>query len=104
MAHGRGVRPPPPIALILLVPGPTAYDDGPRDLLGRIPGIAHWRNWQNDVAADMATIRRVVADDRPGLRVIITDDWNPDRYVHFALVDAGFRPQPLAGHRAGLRG
>ncbi|BBF93854.1 hypothetical protein [Blastochloris tepida] len=85
------------IALILLVPGPTAYDDGPRDLFGRIPGIAHWRNWQNDVAADMATIRRAVDDDKPGLRVIITDDWNPDRYVHFALVDAGFRPQPRAG-------
>ncbi|NJL07117.1 MAG: hypothetical protein HC900_01825 [Methylacidiphilales bacterium] len=84
------------IALILLVPGRTAYDDGPRDLLGRIPGIIHWRDWQTGVAAEMATIRGVVETDRPGLRVVITDDWNPDRYVHFAIVQAGFHAQEPA--------
>ncbi|NJO54099.1 MAG: hypothetical protein HC829_03980 [Bacteroidales bacterium] len=44
----------------------------------------------------MATVRGVVETDRPGLRVVITDDWNPDRYVHFAIVQAGFRAQELA--------
>ncbi|NJL07120.1 MAG: hypothetical protein HC900_01840 [Methylacidiphilales bacterium] len=84
------------VAAILFVPSPGGFDDGPRDLIGRVPGIAHWREWQEGVSAEMATIRGAVETDRPGLRVIITDDWNPDRYVHLAIVDAGFRPQAPA--------
>lgn len=84
------------MGVVLLVPGRTAYDDGPRDLLGRIPGIVHWRDWQAGVVAGMATIRAVVAADRPGLHVIITEHWTRDRYVHLALVEAGYRAQRLA--------
>ena len=84
------------IVLILLVPGRTAYDDGPRDLLGRIPGILHWRDWQTTVAAEMTAIGQAVAADHADLRIVITDEWDQDRYVHFALLDAGYRAQRLA--------
>ncbi|NJO54098.1 MAG: hypothetical protein HC829_03975 [Bacteroidales bacterium] len=81
------------IAAILFVPSRVGYDDGPRHYWGRVQSVVYWRDWQRGVAAEMATIRGVVETDRPGLRVIITDNWNPDRYVHVALVDAGFRAQ-----------
>ncbi|NJL07119.1 MAG: hypothetical protein HC900_01835 [Methylacidiphilales bacterium] len=85
------------IAAIVLVPSRVGYDDGPRHYWGRVLSIVHWRNWQTGVVAERATIRSVVETDRPGLRVIITDNWNPDRYVHVAMVDAGFRAQAPAG-------
>ena len=81
------------IALMLLVPMKPAYDDGPHHLLGRIPGIVDWRDWQDGVAAEVAAIRDIAAADRPGLQVVITDTWNPDRYLHVALIEAGYRAQ-----------
>ncbi|WP_145988193.1 ArnT family glycosyltransferase [Blastochloris tepida] len=81
------------IALMLLVPMKPGHDDGPHHLVGRIPGIADWRDWQKDVAAEVAAIRDIAAVDRPGLRVIISDTWNPDRYLHVALIEAGYRAQ-----------
>ncbi|KAA5602525.1 hypothetical protein [Blastochloris sulfoviridis] len=81
------------IALMLLVPMKPAYDDGPHHLLGRIPGIVDWRDWQDGVAAEVAAIGDIAAANRPGLRVIISDSWNPDRYLHVALIEAGYRAQ-----------
>lgn len=84
------------ILLVLLIPEPPLVRDGPRSLVGRVAGIVNWRLWQQSVEADLQTIRQAAIPAHPGTLALMTDQWNPDRYLHLALIEDGYRAQPQA--------
>jgi hypothetical protein len=87
--------------VVLLGPLVNArFDDGPRAAIGRLRNIGEWRRWQTTMGGnlhELATFTRELAAER---RVaIVTDDWSADRYVHLALLEAGYtivRPADVA--------
>lgn len=65
--------------------------DGPRELVGRVAGIALWREWQTAVQQDFTTIQTAVSSAGAiGPLVILTDQWDEDRYLHLQLVNSGY--------------
>jgi len=65
--------------------------DGPREMLGRVPGITLWQRWQDRNDAGIAAIGHVISTTAPGqTRALIADQWDEDRYAHLELVRQGY--------------
>ncbi|HKP14908.1 MAG TPA: hypothetical protein VJT85_02555 [Gemmatimonadaceae bacterium] len=70
-------------------------DDGPRATIGRLRNLRQWPRWQRAVNSNGRELSRFAADLGAARRsVIVTDEWNSDRYFHLALQDAGFEIAP----------
>jgi len=65
--------------------------DGPREVVGRVAGIALWREWQGAVDRDFATIQTAVSIAKPNETLaLLTDQWDEDRYLHLQLENDGY--------------
>jgi hypothetical protein len=102
--EGRARRWTLPLALavttLLVWAGPLKVQmlaDGPRALVGRVHGIPLWKNWQESVRQDFRAIDGAIGAATPGAPVVlISDNWNEDRYLHLRLVESGFGPGAAA--------
>ena len=84
-------------AVWLGAPSCRVTSDGPRNVLGRLRGIADWRDWQEAVRGEFRTIDGVVSDVIRGpSTIVLADGWNEDRYLHLRLLEAGFAMDPRA--------
>lgn len=68
--------------------------DGPRVLTGRFANIQQWRVWQENVDRDFGLLRSLAGVPAGKTRIVLTDHWNDDRYLHLAAQEAGFRLTP----------
>ena len=96
------LRPAVAVIAFLSLAGPSTgarMQDGPRVASGRIWAVPLWRSWQEAPRRDLATLERVVGSAVPGRPlVLVSDEWNEDRYLHLKLLDAGYTlagTQPL---------
>lgn len=79
------------LAFLWLSPGPIVFFDGPRMLTGQFWSPLVWRDWQNQVADQLAIIDAEV-DGLANGGVLVTDDWTMDRYTHLAFRENGWTP------------
>lgn len=68
--------------------------DGPRVVGGRIANIAQWRGWQHNVDRDFELLNAVADVPAGDTRVLLSDFWNDDRYLHLVVQEAGYRLVP----------
>jgi hypothetical protein len=74
------------------------HEDGPHALGGRIANIKRWREWQDGVDRDLASLASL-ATQSSGARplAVITDRWSEDRYAHLVFQEADYAvQQPLS--------
>jgi hypothetical protein len=50
-----------------------------------------WRRWQGAINDNFVDLKAFALTLAPGTTAVITDFWDPDRYLHLALQEAGFR-------------
>ncbi|HEY0044828.1 MAG TPA: hypothetical protein VGB62_09785 [Allosphingosinicella sp.] len=91
-------------ATALALAGPVyglRKQDGPRTVTGRLYVIPLWLGWQDSTRRDFAVLGAAAASAAPGTtRLLFTDGWNEDRYLHLTLLKQGYRistdplPQP----------
>jgi len=65
------------------------FSDGPRAILGRLWTPMYWADWQSRVRANFTEIEKL-AEGNSGTELVITNDWDADRYAHLILQEAGF--------------
>lgn len=88
----------PGLAVLVLIGlmGPVSglrRQDGPRVLTGRIWTVPVWRAWQQAPRNDLDTLDRLVRSAAPAKPLLLfADEWTEDRYLHLALLDAGYAP------------
>lgn len=82
------------VALLAIVwiapPLRIATHDGPREVVGRLWAPVLWSAWQQQRRADTEGFESF-ARGLTTATLVMTSDWNADRYLHLALQDAGFR-------------
>lgn len=77
--------------LITILPFNTQSSDGPRHLLGgRLWAPISWRNWQNQWNSDFDKINSIILQNNENSKIIISDYWDEDRYIHMAIENSGF--------------
>jgi hypothetical protein len=77
------------IGVLMPAPALAVRDlDGPRSLTGRLWSQFTWRRWQRSISSDLAALEDAVGRF-DGRTVVITNDWNADRYTHLALQSHG---------------
>ena len=81
--------------LLYVAPPYISMRDGPRTLTGRLYSPVFWRQWQGRTLGMIAQIRGLVDGVQPGQNVlVISSQFEPDRYLHLRLLQDGFRLQP----------
>jgi len=66
------------------------FSDGPRAVLGRLWMPLYWVDWQNRVRTNFAEIEKLASEHTSGTELVLTNDWDADRYTHLVLQEAGF--------------
>lgn len=89
------------LAVFTLVPAPLVYSDGPRSIAARLWSPPIWWQWQATVRRDFAELNAAIAAAPQGESIVVTDDWNADRYFHLSLLTAGFVAAPDTACRQG---
>ena len=80
----------------LFAPPSIILHDGPRVFVGRIYSPPLWRLWQNSTNAAIQQSKDLAASAAPGQRTLIFSTFfQPDRYLHLALLEDGYTIQPL---------
>ena len=81
-------------ALVFLAPPYLSMRDGPRALTGWLYAPVFWRQWQGRTLGMIGEIRGLVDDVQPGQSVlVISSQFEPDRYLHLRLLQDGFQIQ-----------
>jgi hypothetical protein len=85
------------IAPVLLAPpGQPVMREGPRAIFGRLWTPLQWWRWQASVRGGFDMVGQVVDQLRAPVGAIVTDNWDPDRYLHLQLQEHGFAPIDIA--------
>lgn len=88
------------VVVMIAPPIRIATHDGPREVVGRLWSPFLWTAWQRERRADEQGFERFARGltARPdSSTLVVTSNWNADRYLHLALQDAGFVPVATAG-------
>ncbi len=82
--------------LVLFTPPMLILHDGPRVFLGRIYSPPMWRRWQRSTDSAVHQLQALAASTPPGQRTLLLSTFfQPDRYLHLALLEDGYTIQPL---------
>lgn len=83
-------------ALVASGPPWVISKDGPRTMMGRVYAPVFWWQWQARNAQAQLRIDQFVSSLRPGSRVLALESFfEPDRYLHLALLQRGFQIAPV---------
>lgn len=83
--------------LTLIAPPLLILHDGPRLLLGRLYAPILWRRWQHSTQEATGQVKALAASSGPAERTLILSTYfQSDRFLHLALLQAGYGIQPLA--------
>ncbi len=85
-------------ALVLFAPPYISMRDGPRVLIGRAYSPMFWRQWQGRTLGMIDQIHDLVDEVKPGeSMLVISSQFEPDRYLHLRLLQEGFRIERVSG-------
>lgn len=79
------------LAATLTLPAGVRFSDGPQMLTGHIWGPVLWSEWQTHVKDDLDRMRAFIDGIGEGRTIVVTDQWNADRYFHLSLQKAGYK-------------
>lgn len=84
-------------AVVLLAPPYLSMRDGPRALTGRMYTPIFWRQWQGRTLGMVDTIHSLVDRVKPGgATLVISSQFEPERYLHLRLLQEGFHLRAVA--------
>ncbi len=85
-------------ALVFIAPPYLSMRDGPRALTGRLYTPIFWRQWQGRTLGMIDQIHGLVNGVEPGQSMlVISSQFEPDRYLHLRLLQEGFQLDRAAG-------
>jgi hypothetical protein len=83
---------------VLFAPPAVISKDGPRTIVGRAYSPVFWRQWQARTSAAQHSLIDYVDSVHPGQHVLVVQSfYEPDRYLHLALLQKGFQILPASG-------